>query len=62
MLRTLLQPKKRVPEARSAQSLSPSERRDQLQAQFPDASAEELGLILATEPTTMTSPERIIGL
>jgi O-methyltransferase len=62
MLRTLLQPKKRVPEAGSAQSLSPGERRDQLQAQFPDASAEELGLILATEPTTMTSPERIIGL
>lgn len=63
MLLTLLQPKKRRGTAAAeAKPASPPDRRLALQAQLPDATAEELDLIIATEPTTMTSPERIAGL
>lgn len=63
MLLKLLKPKKnRATVAGPALAPSPAERRTALEAQFPDASPEELELIQATEPTTMTSPERIIGL
>lgn len=63
MLRTLLKSKS-LPAGplKSPASPSPEQRRATLQQRLPDASAEELELILASEPTTMTSPERIVGL
>lgn len=63
MLLTFLKPHKRRSKRQAdTPAPLPADRRSLLQAQLPDASPEELELILATERTTMTSPERIIGL
>ena len=40
----------------------PVDRRRELEGLLPDASSAEIDLILETQPTTMTSPERIVGL